>query len=278
MSGDEGATPPVGERFTLVYSPKPRTLRDCQRFRHRLAAYLSGQRDMYVLVDLLSSEIGIDVPRGYNGILWQSFFKYAEMGDVLDSITFAGQVLQLQRESALQSFRSFVDRAFREQGLGYRVDEKCGVHFYVDEEFEAGRASTISALEDARYAGARAAFARGHECLDGHEPDTLGAVRGVFDAVENVFKQITGAPRIGASELTKEMRPKVVALHTGPAANASSQLLESLAKWVNAAHQYRHDPGHPDPAPPPLDVAVVMMASGAAFLRWLATLDAQLRI
>jgi len=94
-----------------------------------------------------------------------------------------------------------------------------------------------------------------------------------------VFKQATDgrATRIGVAEITKVLAPRTAPLHSGPASNAAGRLLASLGEWVNAAHQDRHDPGQPDPAPPPLDVAITMMATGAGFLRWLSTIDEQLK-
>ena len=55
---------------------------------------------------------------------------------------------------------------------------------------------------------------------------------------------------------------------------AASKLLSAFKDWINAAHFYRHEPGHQDPAQPPLMLAVQMVSVGASFIRWLAELDA----
>jgi hypothetical protein len=59
------------------------------------------------------------------------------------------------------------------------------------------------------------------------------------------------------------------------ALRASIKVLSSFKGWIDAAHFYRHAPGHEKPKPPPLALAVVMVSEGALFIRWLAELDAQ---
>ena len=249
------------------------------RFRRRVTAMVERMEVLREhLPDIVSGEVGINVPYAVYSHDWEKFFGNSDFVDVLDTITLAGRLLLARRDPIAATFRDFVDRAMREEGVSFTLDEKCGVHFYVDEEFEAHRQATVGSLTSARYEAARAAFERGHACLDSPSPDTLGAVRGVFDAIENVFKLSTNgkSARIGLTEITKDLRPLAGALYTGPAENATGLILKSLGEWVNAAHQYRHDPGHPEPAPPPLELAIAMMASGAGFLRWLATIDQKL--
>jgi hypothetical protein len=49
----------------------------------------------------------------------------------------------------------------------------------------------------------------------------------------------------------------------------------SLGEWIDAAHAYRHEEGKPDAvAQPPLSLAVYLVSTGAAHLRWVAELDA----
>jgi len=51
-------------------------------------------------------------------------------------------------------------------------------------------------------------------------------------------------------------------------------MASSFADWVDGMHTYRHAAGMPEPAPPPFDLAVVIIGQGAAHLRWLISLDA----
>jgi hypothetical protein len=51
-------------------------------------------------------------------------------------------------------------------------------------------------------------------------------------------------------------------------------MLRSLKEWVDAAHFYRHEQGAEQIAQPPQSLAVYLVSSGAAHLRWLAELDA----
>jgi len=53
-------------------------------------------------------------------------------------------------------------------------------------------------------------------------------------------------------------------------------MLASFKDWVDAAHFYRHEEGSEEPAQPPLQLAIYIVATGTAHLRWLAVLDTQM--
>jgi hypothetical protein len=58
------------------------------------------------------------------------------------------------------------------------------------------------------------------------------------------------------------------------AIEAGEKMLASFRGWIDAAHEYRHEEGKPDAvAQPPLTLAVYLVSTGAAHLRWIAELD-----
>jgi superfamily II DNA or RNA helicase len=207
-----------------------------------------------------------------NSFLRSSRLETCELRDALDTITILHSGV-----GSPTGWRQRIGRIFREENLGLRLDEKGGVRYAVDQEFERNRTSAVAGLARQRYAAALDHFERAHEALDRTPPDTRTAVRQSFDAVETLFRlMLPTAFRLGASEVEKGLKPVVLGMYGGAARNFASLMLNSFADWVNAAHQYRHAEGVEQPAPPPLKLAVVSVSSSAAFLRWLAEVDSRL--
>ena len=268
----------VGQLFSRVYLDKGTPTQDSKRFRRRLTHFVIGNASVAsYAVDEISQETGVKIWHANGRYNWEDFFEKIELRDLLDSITllYSGMKKSYSPGETPNEFREFVRRSLREENLAYRIDDGCGVHFYADQEFEASRVSTIAGLFGTRYRGAREAFDSAQAALAGASPDTLAAVRSTFDAVENVFKLMFDVPRIGASEVNSKLKPKLAAMGDERNINASKLMASSLAEWVNAGHQYRHAPNVPDPSPPPLTLALLMISSGAGFLRWLVELDAK---
>lgn len=262
---------PIGQLFSQTYLTRPSDLRDSVRFRRRLAAAIGKLPIEGDLGEVITAELGIEVPFGGYSWDWPTFYERAELRDVLDSVTYAWRLLRGSGQA--DTFRNFVRRALLEEGLGYRLDDQGGVHLNVDIAFETGRIAALSALARPEHSATREAFERGYTALDSDPPDTLTGVRAVFEAVENRFKQMFAVPRIGSSEVTRYLQPLVRDRHVGPAQAAAGRMAESLGQWVNACHSYRHAAGEPEPAPPPMNVAVALISSGAAHLRWLLSFE-----
>jgi hypothetical protein len=68
---------------------------------------------------------------------------------------------------------------------------------------------------------------------------------------------------------------RVIALYCTDvvALRAAHKQLASLKDWVDASHNYRHEPGSEGPVQPPIDLAILAISNGTGFLRWLITLD-----
>jgi len=76
----------------------------------------------------------------------------AQLRDVLDSITLRFKTLKVplydgtgeNTKKAEADFLAEARRIFAEERVRYRIDDKGGVHFTVDAEFERSRIATLS--------------------------------------------------------------------------------------------------------------------------------------
>jgi hypothetical protein len=123
-----------------------------------------------------------------------------------------------------------VQRIFKEENVHYRVDERGGVHFRFDGEFEYNRAVTITALQGPRYRAALTAFEEGMAALAKVLPDGKAAIRRTFDAAEGLFRlMFPNSPRLTAQEASK-LEPLLQRLHTNDkvATGAAVKLLSAF--------------------------------------------------
>lgn len=274
--------PPIGQRFSHVYIKRGEPTQDSPRMRRRLAALIRTFSDLGDFGSVVPREIGINVPfRGFFD--WEAFFRDCASQDALDIVTVACRHLEAAARSsrftgidAPGRWCSEVQRIFQEENVHYRVDKRGGVHFRFDTEFENNRAATIASLQSARYRAALTAFEGGMAALAKAPPDGKAAIRETFAAAEGLFRlMFAKSPRLTASEAQKLEPLLQRAYATDAAATAAAgRLLSAFKDWIDAAHNYRHEPGHEDPVQPPLTLAVQMVSVGASFIRWLAELDA----
>jgi hypothetical protein len=274
-----------GRRFSLNYLGGGEPSADSKRMRQRLATQLV-QFDFSRFALLVTKELGVKVPHdGKYGFHWEQFFRDAELRDILDTITLYHNHLksywdEAQAQKNAQKWLKEVDRVFREENVRYAVDQSGGVHFFVDQEFEARRAAALSVLQSARYANVLAGFEDAYKAFDRSPPDGKWAIRAIFAASEGLFRlMFPKASILGVDELNKFLRPVIEQRLSGDkaATGAANKMITSLREWVIAAHNYRHEQGSEEPAQPPLDLAILMVSQGAGFIRWLAELDQQVR-
>lgn len=263
-----------GERFSLNYATRGKPQSDSPRMRIRV----------YQLFDLLKLgqeitptqigfELGIQVPFGSFGPMWQSFFKTCELRDFLDVITLMARAATT-RYSDGKSFSKKIAAIFEQENVSYRIDAKGGVHYSIDEEFAHNQGSTIAALSSSRFETARGHLASAQGALDKVPPDTRDAIRQGFECVETVFKLIfPSVSSLGASEATKKLRPLLERKFEGQELDASGRLLEAFKEWINSAHSYRHGQGTETPKLPSITTTVVAVSLAASWARWLASLE-----
>jgi hypothetical protein len=255
---------------------------DSKRFRRRLGAYFKQYLGVLVTGTGrdLKRELGVEVPwsKGYD---IPRFFVDAELQDVLDAITIIrGRIKSsvIISVSPREEWGQFVQRVFKEENLGYRLDEKCGVHPFIDEEFERSRISVLSCLGESKYAAVLAAFEESHNKLEPDPPDTKGAIRAVFEAVEILFKLMTDAKdksRLNSSGVKDKLKPIAKSVYGADhtASKAVEHLLDGMCDWIDACHMYRHGQKVKEPNNPPMGLAVRLISEGAAHLRWLVELE-----
>jgi len=277
MTNDEV---PTGERFSHVYIPRGTPTQDSERFRRRIAAYFYEFRSVAgPCYRFINAELGVDLPDAstYCGSI-QKLFQSGQLRDVLDAITLVWRALSRHHGPSANRWRSFVQRALEEENVGYRLDERAGVRYFVDEEFERNRLATIDRLANPSYAAVLAEFESAHQNLDQRPADTKGAVRAAFEAVEILSKLMVGGNRMSrltTREINAHLKPIVESVYHADAValEAATKFLDGLIGWVSSIHEYRHGQEVEEPAPPPLGLAVAMVSSGATYLRWLAEID-----
>lgn len=281
MTSDE---PPVGELFSKIYIERGKPQRDSIRFRRRLAYYVHEHLEQSgkLIASMLRQELGAIVSNTFFGpTSIHTFFVDAELPDILNAITLLWRVLTKSGyNTRAEGWLRFVQRVIAEENLGYRVDEKAGVHYFVDEEFERNRTATIQCLANPKYAAVASEFESAYQKLDEDPADTKGAIRAVFEGLETFAKLMvdkTKIARLNEAAVEKHLKPIAQRAYSGDpvALNAANQLLSGLSDWVNAAHQYRHGQKTQEPTVAPLGLAVAMVSSGATYIRWLVELDQQ---
>ncbi len=230
--------------------------------------------------EFVKREVGIEFPNNYYFYGWDAFFTKGHLRDILDVVT---ALFRLSNKTPHYSafkpnaWRDGVQRIFDEERLSYQLDAMGGVRFRVDEAFESERASAVLALSGQRYAATRAALDDGFAGLDRSPPDTRSAIRSIFDAAETLFKLMFQVSSLGAGEVVRELNRELAQLYSGATLDFARLQAKSFREWVNAAHTYRHAQGVEEPDPPNLEVTIVAVSTGTAFIRWLATIDQQMQ-
>jgi hypothetical protein len=260
--------------------------------RRRLAALISGTRDLKEFAWEIPKELGIDVPY-YGGPNWPVFFKECSVDVALDIITVAYRYLVARMRTGIydtgapKRFLEDAARILREENVAYEVDQFGGVHHLVDAEFDANRQATIAALSASRYDNVRDGVERAKAAFSEVPPNGKGAVRNTFASAEGLFKLMHAKqPKLDADAVKKllppviqqKLLPPVIQrVYAGEAAalTAASKMVASFADWVDGAHRYRHEQGSEKIVQPPLELAVNLVSLGNSFIRWLAELHAK---
>ncbi|MDO5895983.1 hypothetical protein [Agrobacterium sp. Azo12] len=272
-----------GMRFSHVYLLQPELLPDSKRMRHRLGiaiTSLGGPDFLQQLGQHIEREHGIPVHNARYKDYWPNIVQKFELRDVLDLITVVFNFISDTNRERLQHKRNnFIfscRRIFEEEQVRYKIDDRGGVRFSVDVEFEAHRTSTILTISSKRYTAVRTLYEEAYLHLDKSPPDAKSALRSSFNATECLFRlMFSNAHQLSASEVQKHLEPLVNRLYDGqkPAINLAQKLVASLKDWIDGAHFYRHEPGSEEPVQPPLELAIYMLSEASGHIRWLAKLD-----
>lgn len=263
----------IGERFSQVYLDKGTPTCDSIRMRNRVSAahweILHSNRGG--VIKLIQQETGAKVP--YVGAVQSlaSFFEQCEIRDFLDSITIIYKYYENQRMQRIaNSWHVFIIRVFKEENVGYQLDEMGGVHFYVDEEFERNKVSVISCLDN--HPAVLDKFSKAYAFLDADPADTSNAVTSIFEALEILYKHTIhseGKDRLNSHGVQSKLKPLFQQLHhSNPIeTTATNHLLDGFCDWIEAGHMYRHGQKVDQPMSPSIDFAVLYISQGASYLR-----------
>jgi hypothetical protein len=161
---------PEGQLFSRTYLEHGIPVRDSNRFRTRLVAYFHQKHSEKLYHELdkaIELELGVTVPSSHGIADYTAYFLKAEVRDILDTVSLLARLLgETGDNSGAEAFITFVQRIFEEENLGYRIDAKGGVHYFVDEEFERNRVSAIASVTLPRYAAVAKSLESAFSALD----------------------------------------------------------------------------------------------------------------
>ncbi len=179
-----------------------------------------------------------------------------------------------------EEWRRFVARLFKEEDIGWEVDEKCGIHYFVDEEFQVNKLVTLTGLQNERYKNVRSYYESAFNSLDNHQDikSKSSAVKSIFSAAESLVKLMVDTQQLNKRTVENDLKDKVLSVYSEDetATAAINKAIGGFADWVDAIHNYRHGQGEEKVVDPPLDFTIYVLNSGAAFIRWLIEIDTKL--
>lgn len=258
-------------------------LQDSQLFRNRLAAFIKQEcsRDLSSLAAFIEIESGVKVDSFHSGMGlyydYSAFLTKIRIEVVLSVVTLVWRFLRKKYLNGPQAggWRKFVARVLHEENMAYTLDELCGVHFVVDEEFERNRVTALSCLSAPRYAGVRAAFEQAHGHLDNQPPDMKASVHCAFESLEILTRLMVGGKNLNRYAIENNLKPLALA-HAVDATEETviGHLFDGLATAVDGLQYYRHGQGSEQPVAPSLTMSVYIISTIAAALRWLVAIDA----
>jgi hypothetical protein len=175
-------------------------------------------------------------------------------------------------------WRTHVARAMPEENVGYIVDDECVVHYFVDQEFERNRVSVLAVLDSPRYAAVRTAFENAYGHLDRDPRDTKAAVRSIFESLEILVRQMVDARNLSRKVVENALKDRCLSVGNVHAIEKTVTvgLFSSIADWVDAVHHYRHGQATEEPIAPSDEMAIHIVSTGSAYIRWLCQFDLHL--
>lgn len=276
MDQTEQSPPLEGGLFRHNYLRPAQPVSDSVRARRRLLQTLWDANDKALtdtFVSHVKSEIGCDYPYSY-GWNHTAFWENADVGDVLSAITIWHRITYYK-----EAYRENVRRIFEDEHLRYRIDEKGGVHFLVDEEFERTVASAVAGLGAPRFAASLHALHEAMTHLGAARQSGKGLIRGVFEAVESAFLAVINQPsadRLNSAAMDRHLKPLLLARYAphGDAEDLAERFMEHFKAWVKSAHPFRHGTPSEQIHEAPLDLAIMSATQDIGYLRFLAGLQA----
>lgn len=265
-----------GKRFSQVYLELGVPVNDSSRMRNRISSFYWDllHSDSHGLIKRIHQETGAKVPFVVGSHSLSKFLEECEIRDLLDSITLIFQYYQIGTVNRYKAskWHQFVSRVFREENLGYRLDNQGGVHFFFDEEFERNRISTIAGLSS--QPAVKEIFIKSYSYLDQDKPDASSAIRAIFESIEILYKHIIdakGKERLNSYGVQNNLKPIFQAnlIEKPVELKATEHILDGLCDWIDAGHMYRHGQKLEQTEEPSIQYTVLFISQGASYLRFL---------
>ncbi len=269
-----------GDRFSRLYVQPKDLTQDSDRARYRIAALFretifndhAERLGIYI-----SREVGVPVlgGGGYSSH-WNQFICECRTRDFLDTMTLVYRYLFWHvGEEVAYWWRDVVKQIFAEEHLAYQIDDVCGVHPAIDQEFQRNMVSAVAGLQSHRCQDISQLIKTASTHLYADPPNYKQAWRATLSAVEGLFGLMFPYTRLTADEIERRLLPVVQGAYEPDsiAQKAARAMLTGFQKWVEASVMYRHQPGVADAPQPPAEIAILAISHGASLLRWLADLD-----
>ena len=274
----------TGGYFSRNYLWDGSFLADDKKTRFRVAAFLSdyfgvssGEAGKYIELELGIKCRILGSSRYY--VNWVALFEKINKVEFLDTVTalikyeYDHSTPDIRNSSRKHPLRDFVLRSFSENKLAYIIDDQGGIHPLVDAKFQSMAGSLIRNLSESDLSAAKHYVEAAELSLLQSHFDGRGGIRAIFDAAENMLKQIAPrATQLNTNAISEQLLPVLIAI-VGPdliEQRAVRKLVASFSDWVDAAHFYRHEPGSQEPVQPSEIFTTVMVSQGMGFVRWLA--------
>lgn len=260
--------PKEGANFRQNYLRGAELQPDSMRMRRRLHAIVEPwyYENRYALAQHMRAELGVDYQTGSD----QNFWLKANIDDVVTAVTALVQFDGAEESKA--DMIAKIKRIFEDENLRYRIDSKGGVHFKVDQHFEASVAAALIGLGHAKYKAARTALEEALDGLGAAAPSGKAFIRGIFETVESAYLvtiQNEKVDRIGPDSLDRDLSPLLIAKWKAypEVDDRVKRLLDVLKPWIKAAHPFRHGAAVDQVHEAPIDYAIALGSQGITFLR-----------
>jgi|GEM_PF-994955 len=282
-----------GQIFSINYLRPAEPVSDSIRFRVRLGHFIAeyASDDYSELGRYIGRNLGVRIPL-QGAYSFKEWFEKAKLRDVLDVITIVWRFYDYRskpipgfrrQDNVMEKHRNIwhktVSSSFWDEALAYRLDNKCGVHYLVDQEFEFVRAASVTALGEARYRNVHDALDKAYAFLDREIIDTKSSARSAFEALEILAKLIyPEAQSLGKKMIIERLKPLVLQDSVdAPHEKMAGAILDSLAEFVNGVHYYRHGQPEENIVEPPLNVAVYILSQVSNAIRFLIPVDKKIQ-
>lgn len=265
----------TGKLFIYNYMRMDSPISDSERARRRIDGTffrIIGSDGHERLSSFLYIELGIifDITYHKRRERLFEFWTKSKIEVILSSITIVYKIFPNSSQFWLQE----ISRIFEEEQMSYKLDNECGVHYLIDENFEAEKHSCLAGLSAPEFIASKHALEDGLRNLTVQRQSGKGLIRGVFEALESAFLVVINEPskdRISSDLIDRKLKPIIVNRYFNwqDSDEIVNRVLETLKSWVKAVHYYRHGTPLEQIHEPPINLAISLASQGMAHIRFI---------